>query len=445
MMATLVCTAPASPLQRQGRLWHNTGWNLCGTVLPMSIGIFVIPRLVHTLGAGRYGLLTIAWSLVGYLSLFDFGMGRSLTKLIAERLGSGDVAEVPKLWSGSILLITAQGIVGGGLLALLVPWLSRSALKMPQALQSDARSSLYFVALIIPVVTSSACLRGFLEAYCAFPALNIVKICLGVAGFLGPLVAIHVSSTAAAAILTILFARLLACVAYFVLCLRIARFPFRICFLSTRELAMIVRLGGWMTVSNLVSPLMNSLDTFLIGVLVAVSQVQYYSIPADVVTKGLLLPSSLAAVLFPVFSSMALVDRRQTEQVYARSLRVLAGCLAPFVLLCGFLAKPGLSLWLGPDFAQHSYRIAQVIALGVFANGIASVPFALIQASGRPDITAKIHLLELPLYAVAVYTLTMHLGILGTAIAWTARTSLDAILLLKYSPVRWKLNGAASQ
>lgn len=443
-MATSVCTAPASP-HRQSRLWHNAGWNLCGTVLPMTVGVFVIPRLIERLGASRFGVLTIAWTLVGYLSLFDFGMGRSLTKLIAERLGSGDVAEVPKLWSGSILLITAQGIVGGGLLALMAPWLSRSALKMPQALQSDARLSLYVVALIVPIVTSSACLRGFLEAYCEFPALNIVKICLGVTGFLGPLLAMQVSRTASAAILTILVARLLAWIGYFFLCLRIARHPFRFCLLSRRELAMIVRLGGWMTISNLVSPLMNSLDTFLIGVLVSVSQVQYYSVPAGVITKGLLVPSSLAAVLFPVFSSMALVDRRQTEKLYSRSLAILAAWLAPFVLFCGFLAKPGLSLWLGADFALHSYNVAQVVAIGVFANGIASVPYALIQASGRPDITAKIHLLELPLYLVAVYILTTHLGVLGTAIAWTARTSLDAILLLKYSPARIILTGEALQ
>jgi O-antigen/teichoic acid export membrane protein len=436
MMSTLACPAPAATLQRQSRLWQNAGWNLCGTVLPMTVGVFVIPRLIERLGAGRFGILTIAWALVGYLSLFDFGMGRSLTKLIAEQLGSGNITEVPKLWSGSIVLITVQGMVGGILLAGLAPWLSSTALKMPPALQHDARLSLYLVSLIVPIVTSSACLRGFLEAYCAFPALNAVKICLGVSGFVGPLLAMQASRTAWAAILTILAGRLLAWFGYFFLCLRITGHPFRFYLLSRREFAMILRLGGWMTVSNLVSPLMNSLDTFLIGALISVSQVQYYSVPAEVVTKGLLLSSSLAAVLFPVFSSLALVDRRQTQRIYSRSLATLTVWLLAFVLLCGVLAKPGLSLWLGPDFAQHSYRVAQVIAVGVFANGLASVPFALIQASGRPDITAKIHLLELPLYAVAVYVLTTRLGVLGTAVAWTARTALDTLLLLKYSPLR---------
>jgi O-antigen/teichoic acid export membrane protein len=404
-------------------------------VLPMTIGVFVIPRLIERLGAGRFGILTIAWTLVGYLSLFDFGMGRSLTKLISERMGSGNLSEVPNLWSGSMILITAQGIIGGGMLAVLAPWLSSAALKLPEALRGDACQSLYIVALIVPIVTSSACLRGFLEAYCAFPSLNVVKICLGVSGFLGPLLATRFSPTAAAAILTILAGRFLAWLAYFFLCVRVAGHPFRLRLLSRAEFSMLIRLGGWMAVSNLVSPLMNSLDTFLIGVLVSVSQVPYYSVPAEAVTKGLLVPSALAAVLFPVFSSVVLVDRHQTQQIYSRSLRIMTAWLAPFAVCCGIAAKAGLSLWLGSEFSQHSYRVAQIIAIGVFANGIASVPFALIQASGRPDITAKIHLVELPLYAAAVYILTTHWGVIGTAIAWSGRTALDAILLLQYSPV----------
>jgi len=402
----------------------------------MTVGVVAIPALIERLGASRFGILTIAWALVGYLSLFDFGMGRSLTKLISERLASGDIADVPKLWSGSMILITAQGIVGGSLLALLAPWLSRSALKIPQYLQNDTELSLYVVACMIPIVTCSAALRGFLEAYREFPSLNVVKICLGVCGFVGPFLATRVFPSAYAAILTILAGRLVAWMAYFFLCRRVSGHPFRFDFLSKREFAMLLRLGGWMTVSNLISPLMNSMDIFLIGVLVSVSQVQYYSVPADVVTKGLLLPSSLAAVLFPVFSSLIVADRRQAQQLYWRSLTILTALLAPFAILCGWFAKPGLSLWLGADFAQHAYQIAQVIAIGVFMNGIASVPFAFIQASGRPDITAKIHLLELPLYAAGVYILTTHLGILGTAMAWTARTSLDAILLLKCSHTR---------
>jgi O-antigen/teichoic acid export membrane protein len=126
------------------------------------------------------------------------------------------------------------------------------------------------------------------------------------------------------------------------------------------------------------------------------------------------------------------------EQIYTRSVAVLIACFAPFALGCGVLAKTGLDIWLGAEFANRGYQVAQVVAIGVLANGVASVPFALLQASGRPDITAKLHLLELPLYVAAVYVFTTHLGVVGTAVAWTGRVTLDAALLLRYSPVRLK-------
>jgi O-antigen/teichoic acid export membrane protein len=60
---------------------------------------------------------------------------------------------------------------------------------------------------------------------------------------------------------------------------------------------------------------------------------------------------------------------------------------------------------------------------------LAYIPFALIQGTGRADITGKLHLLELPFYLVTVWVLTQHFGIEGTAIAWTLRTIADVILL----------------
>ena len=49
-------------------------------LLPTLAGVVAIPRLVHSLGVDRFGLLSLAWIIVGYFSLFDMGMGRALTK-----------------------------------------------------------------------------------------------------------------------------------------------------------------------------------------------------------------------------------------------------------------------------------------------------------------------------------------------------------------------------
>ena len=72
-----------------GRLLaRNTLWNLAGQILPMVVGIITIPVIIRVMGVDRFGVLSLAWVVVGYFSLFDLGIGRALTKLVAEKLGT---------------------------------------------------------------------------------------------------------------------------------------------------------------------------------------------------------------------------------------------------------------------------------------------------------------------------------------------------------------------
>jgi O-antigen/teichoic acid export membrane protein len=100
-------------------------------------------------------------------------------------------------------------------------------------------------------------------------------------------------------------------------------------------------------------------------------------------------------------------------------------------------------LWLGPVFADESTAIMQAIAFGVFLNSLALVAYTAVQALGRPDVTAKFHLLELPVYILMVLFFIRELGILGVALAWVLRVILDAVLLFWFSYRILKLKQAA--
>ena len=62
----------------------NILWNLLGSVAPMLIGIATIPYIYKHLGIERMGILTIIWALIGYFSIFDFGLSRAITQRIAS-------------------------------------------------------------------------------------------------------------------------------------------------------------------------------------------------------------------------------------------------------------------------------------------------------------------------------------------------------------------------
>ena len=97
----------------------------------------------------------------------------------------------------------------------------------------------------------------------------------------------------------------------------------------------------------------------------------------------------------------------------------------PCALLFVAFAREGLELWLGGEFAEKSAVALQWLAVGVLLNSVAQIPFALLQSAGRADLTAKLHLAELPLYLAGVWWLIEWRGIEGAAFAWTLRVALD--------------------
>jgi len=444
------CTGEAMPLASPGANLHlmrgsllarNVIWNLIGNGAPILVAVFCIPLLIRGLGTDRFGVLTLVWALIGYASLFDLGLGRALTQLVAKKLGAGDEREIPALAWTSLLLMLLLGLVGAAAVVLASPWLVHRVLHIPGALQAETLRSFYLLGLSIPVVINTAGLRGLLEAYQRFGLINALRIPMGVFTFAGPLLVLPFSKSLFPVVAVLVVGRLIVWAAHLLLCLRIMPALRQRITWQLSAIGPLLRFGGWMTVSNVVSPLMVTMDRFLIGALLSVAAVAYYVTPFELVTKLLLIPGALVAVLFPAFSTSFVQDRNQTALLYGRTIKFVLLALFPVVLLIVVFAQDGLKLWLGADFAQNSGRVLQWLAVGVFLNCLGQVPFALVQGVGRPDLTAKLHLIELPTYLLALWWLISARGIEGAAIAWTGRVAVDALVLLGLS--RWLLPKSA--
>jgi O-antigen/teichoic acid export membrane protein len=101
----------------------------------------------------------------------------------------------------------------------------------------------------------------------------------------------------------------------------------------------------------------------------------------------------------------------------------------PLTFAATLFAPEWMALWLGADYAARGVRVAQILSIGVLINCLAYLPFTLLQALGRADLTAKTHLAELPVYVALLAVLTAAYGIEGAALAWSIRCAVDAAVL----------------
>jgi O-antigen/teichoic acid export membrane protein len=175
-----------------------------------------------------------------------------------------------------------------------------------------------------------------------------------------------------------------------------------------------------------VGPLMVSFDQFLIGSVMGVAAVAHYAVPMNLVARTQIFPGALARTFFPRMSCSSADDARSLS---GRALSVLgygyAALCAPGIVLSPVFFR----YWISADFGQIAAPVAQILFVGAWINGLAFIAATLLQSQGRPDITGKLHLIEVLPFLAVLWTLTTTFGINGAAIAWSLRTTADALAL----------------
>lgn len=431
-------TQPSPP---RFQLLSQGAVNLAGQIAPLFVAIITIPLLLGGLGTERFGFLSLGWLIVGYFSIFDLGLGRALTQMVASRLSS-DANDLRSLIRSGLIAMSVLGVFAAILAAALTPTLVHSVFHVSPAIVDEALIAFYMLALTIPVVILSTGLTGILTAYGRFGLINWVRIPLGVSGYLLPVAVLGWTQDLSVIVAFLCLSRMVAMLGLWIMCRRTTEhLPGHTEFNRT-QLATLFRFGGWMTATNIVGPVMTYMDRFLVGSVVSVAAIAYYATPFQIISKLVMVPSAIAGVLFPAFAmvlggndsptseSAMCVRNAELSSLVDRGWRYIGLSLFPVVLTLVCFGHEGLHFWLGQEFAENGTGVLQWLAIGVFANAIAYVPFTLIQSAGRADLAAILNLVELPLYLVALFAALHDMGILGAAAVWAMRFAIDCACLL---------------
>jgi Na+-driven multidrug efflux pump len=88
-----------------------------------------------------------------------------------------------------------------------------------------------------------------------------------------------------------------------------------------------------------------------------------------------------------------------------------------------------LPMWVGNALPQEAITVGRWLCLGVWINSIGSMYFSLLHAQGRFKATGILHMIELPLYIFLLLALLRQFGVVGAAVAWSMRVTVDSVCL----------------
>jgi O-antigen/teichoic acid export membrane protein len=272
-------------------------------------------------------------------------------------------------------------------------------------------------------------LGGILAGVERFDVLNKLRMPQGTLSFIAPWAVALWYSNLSTVVAAMVLVRVAFCLIHLFYCMRVIPDLSSHIGVQKRFIRPLLNFGGWTTVSNVVGPVMIYFDRFLIGAWVSVAAVGYYATPHEAVNRLLVVPIAISGVLFPAIAGSWEKNVPQATTLLARAMDLTTVILFPVAVFAIMFANEMLTLWLGASFAQNSFRVFQLLMIGVFVNGFAQVGFAVVQGAGRADLTAKFHLLELPIYIALLWYLLSRFGVVGAALAWSLRTLLDMTLL----------------
>jgi O-antigen/teichoic acid export membrane protein len=410
-------------------LRQNTLINFAGQIAAVVISLTTVPPFLRLIGEARYGVMVIVWLLLGYFSLFDLGLSQATAQRMATLKASSENDRATLLWT-SLTMNALLGVIAALVLSVVGYFVLGRFVSMDATLRQESLRALPWISLALPISMAASTLSGALLGREAFGATTLVGTLGQLMGQCFPLyVAWRYSHSLEGLVAALLVARLVSLLLLIVICRSLVPLAW-----PPRHDRTVVRhllgYGGWVTVSSIVGPLMSSMDRLIIGGLADSKAVTYYSVPFGLASRLLMIPSSLSGVLFPRFASS---DRERRDSLADTSIRLLACVMTPGIVLALLLVRPFLAVWISADFAAKAAVVSQLILLGVWSNGLALIAHSNLQAKGRPDLVAKVHLVELPAY-LAVLAGSLHLwGVVGAAIAWTARVTADALVLFALS------------
>ncbi|MHC3917003.1 flippase [Alcaligenes sp. YSL9] len=403
------------------KLLGNSFWNLSSYMVLMFAFLPSMGMMARILGLEPFGIYTLLFALIGYASMFDLGISRALIRAIA--MADKQTQQIQSILGTATLLILLISGVAAALVflcsPLLVQWLNISP-----DLRTDSLFAFRLMALSLPFLLLQTVWLSYLEGLSNFKQVNIQRTISGLLLAILPLLAILYQASLSFAVLGLFIGRLITCVlAYFWALPTSVRKG--LWHWDKQQAHGLLRFGGWLTVSNLISPLMVYFDRFLLSNLNGATTVSFYTAPAEAITRLLHIPGAVVRVIFPLISAQE-DSRQETRLTYLLLLGVCG--LISLVGIVG--AKWIILLWLGQAYVEQSVPLLQILLVGFFFNAIAQIPYTVIQAKGHARITAYVHLAEILPYIALLYILISHFGLLGAAIAWTSRVIVDCLALL---------------
>lgn len=401
--------------------------NSIGIVLPIVVSFPLLGMIARMVDVEKFGVFLIFFSFVGFSSFLDLGLSRAIVREVAKK--DSQEEEKKKIIQTASIFVFFIGLIFSLVSIYFVDEIV-DFLNLSESIVKDVRDSFIIVNMSIPFVLISGVWSALPEGELRFLSLSAYKSISGVLLILIPFSFAIFSASLISLAAGLIVARILTAAMsfWYVRYFFYERFSF-----DYKLFKNLIGYGGWLTVTNIVGPLMVYGDRFLLSNLLGAKSVGFYTAASELISRLLIVPSIVAKPLYPLYAfDQVYVEKR--ERLIKLSLAFVVFFVVIFVYL---FSDFFVTIWLGERYSVKVVNLIQILLVGFFFNSIAQTYYIKIQALGHSDIVAIIHLTEIVPYGLVFYFLVDTYGLNGAAWAWSIRSAVDCLFMVFVAKRSW--------
>ena len=401
------------------RLFHNAWSNLLGAAVPALVALATVPLIVSSLGDAGYGVYSLVTAIVGYFAIIDINVTAGSVKFISAQHARGEHERVAETLCFGLAVYALIGLGGAIGLFAGAELLVTRVFTVPAGLAAEAGACLRLAALGFFFGQLQSYLHSVPQALMRFDVSSRLEI---VFGTLVPLLTVAVLLLGGG-LFEVILLRVAASAAH---CLVLWRGVGRLLpgldwrWPGPGLRGNILGFSAYSFLSRFATLSYAHGDKLIIGALVGVTGLAYFTVAATLANRVLGLTFRLSGVFFPATSALAAAGEpahiEHLERAYLKATRYVVYLNASMLVLLAVFAHALLAWWMGAAFAEGGATVLALMALSQFVDSLTSLPSLVNDGMGHPRLSG--------LFAVAralVGLAIVYLGVAGWGIdgaAW---------------------------
>lgn len=194
-----------------------------------------------------------------------------------------------------------------------------------------------------------------------------------------------------------------------------------------REARELFAYGKHFFVGGILNFLRTSLDSILLGKLLGMEALGFYTLAHSLVVMPTgLLSAAFGRVLFPAFSRLQ-AKKAALRRAFVRSLGMVAFGLAPMLAGIAATAVPLVRVLYGEPYAPVA-PIAVAFCAIKFVRFIEGPMGSLLDSVGKPQLSNLAHVAQLSVFVPLLYALAGRHGVIGVMLALSGATLVECLV-----------------